>query len=207
MKYHDEILGLQGHRAGVARAISRVAPAPFVNLYVGIIMSCFSPITLGPFLTPFTSVIICLVLMVVAPVSPIVIQAHRGKVDLDVSAREMRLRFFAFSLLCYVAAYVVYWWLQCDIMRVLAAAYFGVTSAVMITTLRTKISVHAAGVGGPGTALLFVYGMAALPVVILWIAVVWARTTLRQHSLAQSVGGILIGMAVTLAVYSLLYQF
>jgi membrane-associated phospholipid phosphatase len=207
LKYHDEILGLEGRRVTVARAISRVTPAPFINLYVGIIMSFFPPATIGPLLAPLESVIICLILMVAAPVLPIVVQARRGKVDLDVSAREMRLRFFAFSLLCYVAAYEVYWWFQCDIMRILAAAYFGVTLGVMIATLRTKVSVHAAGVAGPGTALICVYGTVALPVVILWIAVVWARRILRQHTLLQLVGGILIGIAVTLAVYWLMYSF
>lgn len=206
LRYHDELLGLHGRRVSAARAISRVTPAPFINLYVGIIMSFFPPITLGPLLSPLESVMICLTLMVAAPVLPIVIQAYRGKVDLDVSAREMRLGFFAFSLLCYVAAYEVYWLFQCDIMRVLAAAYFGVTLGVMTATLRTKVSVHAAGVAGPGTALMCVYGMAALPVVILWIAVVWARRILRQHTLAQLVGGILIGIAVTLAVYWMMYR-
>lgn len=205
LKYHDEILGLQGRRVGVARFISRTTPAPFINLYVGLIMSYFPPNTLGPFLNPLESVLICLIMMVATPVLPILMQARRGKVDLDVSVREMRMRFFSFSLACYVAAYAVYWWYQCDIMRVLAAAYFGVTLGVMLATLRTKVSVHAAGVAGPGTALMYVYGMIATPVVILWIAVVWARTLLRQHTLAQSLGGILIGVAVTLTVYLMVY--
>lgn len=205
MKYHDETLGLQGRRVAAARAISRVAPAPFINLYVGIIISYFPPASIGPLLSPLESVVICLVLMVITPVSPIIVQARRGKVDLDVSTREMRAGFFAFSLLCYVAAYLVYWWFQCDVMRVLAAAYFAVTLGVLTATLRTKVSVHAAGVGGPGTALLYIYGMPALPVLVLWIAVVWARTTLRQHTVAQSVGGILIGIVITLTVYLLMY--
>jgi membrane-associated phospholipid phosphatase len=205
LKYHDEILGLQGRRVAVARFVSRTTPAPFINLYVGIIMSYFPPNTLGPFLSPSESLLICLIMMVATPVLPILIQARRGKVDLDVSVREMRTRFFLFSLACYVAAYAVYWSYQCDVMRVLAAAYFGVTLGVMLATLRTKVSVHAAGVAGPGTALIYVYGMAALPVVILWIAVVWARRTLRQHTLAQLVGGMLIGIAVTLAVYWMMY--
>ncbi len=205
MKYYDETLGLTGRRVLLARVISRVVPAPFVNLYVALIMSHFPPKSLGPYLNPLSIVLICLVLMVVLPLSPIVFQAWRGKVDLDVSTREMRLRFFMFSLVCYALAYVVYWIFQCDLMSVLAAAYFGVTLAVMISTLRTKVSVHAAGVGGPGAALLYVYGMLAVPVLALWVAVVWARTFLKQHTLLQSVAGLLIGAIVTYFVYALLY--
>ena len=205
VKYYDETLGLTGRRVLLARVISRVVPAPFVNLYVALIMSYFPPKSLGPHLNPLSIVLICLVLMVVLPLSPIVYQARRGKVDLDVSTREMRLRFFMFSLVCYALAYVVYWIFQCDLMSVLAAAYFGVTLAVMISTLRTKVSVHAAGVGGPGAALLYVYGMLAVPVLALWVAVVWARTFLKQHTLLQSVAGLLIGAIVTYFVYALLY--
>ncbi len=205
MKYYDETLGLTGRRVLLARAISRVVPAPFVNLYVTLIMSYFPPESLGPYLNPLSVVLICLALMVVLPLSPIVFQAWRGKVDLDVSTREMRLRFFMFSLVCYALAYVVYWFFQCGLMSVLAAAYFGVTLAVMISTLRTKVSVHAAGVGGPGAALLYVYGVLAVPVLALWVAVVWARTFLKQHTLAQSVAGLVIGAIVTYFVYALLY--
>ncbi|RDE15885.1 MAG: hypothetical protein C4K49_05415 [Candidatus Thorarchaeota archaeon] len=205
LKYYDETLGLTGRRVLLARVISRVVPAPFVNLYVTVIMSYFPPKSLGPYLSPLSIVLVCLVFMVVLPLSPIVFQAWRGKVDLDVSAREMRLRFFVFSLVCYTFAYVIYWLFQCSLMSVLAAAYFGVTLAVMISTLRTKVSVHAAGVGGPGTALLYVYGMLAVPVLVLWVAVVWARAYLKQHTLVQSVAGLAIGAIVTYFVYAFLY--
>jgi membrane-associated phospholipid phosphatase len=90
-------------------------------------------------------------------------------------------------------------------MLALAASYFTVTFGVMIATYFSKISVHAAGIGGPGTALLIVYGQIALPVVLIWFAVIWSRKTLQQHSLKQSIIGVLIGIVITMLTYSIFY--
>ncbi|MHA1943453.1 MAG: hypothetical protein ACW96M_03555, partial [Candidatus Thorarchaeota archaeon] len=124
MKYHDEILALEGRSVAVSRVISRVTPAPLINLYVGIIFSVASPIGLGPVLDPFSSILICLVIMVILPIVPIVYEAWKGNVDLDVSVKESRTRFFIFSMLCDVLAYSVYGYFGCHIMSTLAAAYF-----------------------------------------------------------------------------------
>ena len=90
-------------------------------------------------------------------------------------------------------------------MSALAAAYFTVTLGVTIVSLRTKASVHCAGVGGPGTALIYVFGAIATPVIFLWILVIWARTVLQQHSMIQSVIGILLGVIITALTYPLVY--
>jgi len=136
---------------------------------------------------------------------PIVIQAKRGIVDLDVSNQEQRLRFFLFAILCYIFAYGVYWWLASDVMRILAAAYIAVTTGVTITNEYTKVSVHAAGIAGPSTALIYMYGVPALPIIAIWGLVVWARSTLKQHSIAQGILGILLGVLITVAIYFVLY--
>lgn len=205
MKYGDELLDLHGRRVAVARVISRLSAAPLINLYVGIIFSIWSPIGLGPVLTPFSSVAVCVVVMVALPVGPIFMAAQSGTVDLDVSVRETRPKFFAFSLCCYVLAYLIYWYLGALLMSTLAAAYFFVTSGVMIVSFYSKVSVHAAGVGGPGIGLIIIFGLSALPVVLLWIAVVWARTTLQQHTFPQSIIGLLIGIVISEIVFTLLY--
>ncbi len=201
MKYGDQLLDLKGRRVTIARIISRITPAPLVNLYVGILFSFFSPIGLGPTLAPSYSLLICVWLMVILPIVPIFYSAFKGTVDLDVSERESRPIFFVFSLCCYVSAFGIYLLTQCHIMSTLALAYFSVTLGVLVASFRTKASVHAAGVGGPGTALIFVFGPPALLVILVWIAVVWARTVLQQHTIQQSVLGLVIGIVVTTIVY------
>ncbi len=205
MKYGDELLDLTGRDVSVARAVSRLTPAPLVNFYAGLIISIYPATSLGPVLTPLTNMLICIILMVVLPLAPIIYQAWRGKVDLDVSSREMRARFFVFALMCYALAYAVYWVTFCDEMRVLAAAYFFVTLGVMLATYISKVSVHATGVGGPGTAMLYIYGVSAFPVAFLWMAVVWARPKLKQHTTMQTIAGLLLGILITWCTYTVLY--
>ncbi|MFW9926498.1 MAG: hypothetical protein ACFFDM_06985 [Candidatus Thorarchaeota archaeon] len=205
MKYHDELLDLSGRHVKISRIISRITPAPLVNLYVGIIFSLISPIGLGPILDPFSSILICTIIMVLLPIVPIVYEAWKGNVDLDVSVRESRTKFFIFSMMCDVLAFSVYSYLGCHIMSTLAAAYFTVTLGVTVVSLKWKISVHGAGVGGPGAALVYVFGAIALLVVLVWILVIWARTTLKQHTIEQSVGGVFIAFVISWTTYILLF--
>jgi membrane-associated phospholipid phosphatase len=205
VKYHDELLELAGARITFSRAISRLTPAPLINLYVGIIFSLASPIGLGPYLSPLQSVLICILIMVILPISPIVLEAWRGNVDLDVSNRESRTKFFVFSMMCYVLAFVVYGYFRCHIMSTLAAAYFSVTFGVLLVSLRWKISVHGAGIGGPGAALIYVYGPIALSVIFVWAMVIYSRVTLKQHTLLQSIAGVLIAVIISWTTYVFLY--
>ncbi|MFX0107448.1 MAG: hypothetical protein ACFE7R_04125 [Candidatus Hodarchaeota archaeon] len=205
LKYHDETLELSGRHVMIARIISRLTPAPLINLYVGIIMIYYSPLGLGPYLDPIGALLICIFVMVILPIAPILLEVFRGNTDLDVSVQESRAKFFAFSLVCYAFAYSIYWIGECDIMRVLAAAYLTVTTGVMIANEVIKVSVHGAGVGGPGTALLYVYGWLALPVVLVWVAVIWSRTALKQHTLMQAVAGVALGVLITVLTYLILY--
>jgi len=205
LRFNDESLDITGPGVQIARVVSRLTPAPLINLYVGLIMVYTSPISLGPMLNPTMALLILVLGMVILPIIPIIHSAWRGHIDLDVSSRENRARFFAFSLLCYAMVYIIFSLAECLILAVLSAAYFTVTSGVMIATLKTKVSVHGAGVGGPGTALLIVYGWIAWPIIILWITVIWSRTVLNQHSLAQAVAGVMLGILITVPTYWLLY--
>jgi membrane-associated phospholipid phosphatase len=205
VKYHDELLDLKGPGVTASRVISRFTAAPLINLYVGIIFSFASPIGLGPVLTPLSSILIVTIVMVILPPAPIVYEAWKGNVDLDVSERETRTKFFVFSMICDVVAFAIYSYFDCLIMSTLAAAYFTVTLGVMLVSLKWKISVHGAGIGGPGTALIYVYGLIGSLVVVFWILVIYSRVTLKQHTLGQSIGGVILAMMITFFTYFFLY--
>ncbi|MHA1908292.1 MAG: hypothetical protein ACW98Y_13420 [Candidatus Thorarchaeota archaeon] len=204
MKFADEHLELPGYQAKLARAISRLTPAPLFDLYVGIIFVFSSPIGLGPILTPWFALLICIIFMVTLPVVPIVYAAWRGKVDLDVSEQAMRGRFFLYAIVFYVIAFDIYTIASCDVLAWLSAAYITVTAGVMMATKWSKVSVHTAGVGGPGTALFFIYGVLAWPVVLVWVLVVWSRVYLRQHSFLQALVGLILSILITMVTYFIL---
>ena len=205
MKYGDETLDLSGRDVTLARAISRITPAPIINLVVGTIMSIASSDRLGPILTPSTSILLCLIFMVVLPVAPILVEAYRGKVDLDVSRQEVRTKFFAYAILFYLIAFSSYYLADAQVMINLSAAYITVTTGVMLVNRISKVSVHGAGVGGPGTALMIEYGFLAAPIIPVWILVVWSRTVLKQHTLTQSLSGVLLAAVITLLTYCTLF--
>jgi membrane-associated phospholipid phosphatase len=181
-----------------------LTPAPLFDLYVGIIFVVSSPIGLGPILSPWVALLICIIFMVTLPVVPIVYEAWRGKVDLDVSEQALRGKFFLYAIIFYVIAFDIYTVASCDVFAWLSAAYITVTTGVMIANKWSKISVHAAGVGGPGTALFFIYGLFAWPVILVWTLVVWSRVYLQQHSLKQALGGILLSIVITMVTYLIL---
>jgi hypothetical protein len=201
LRFADQDLDISGTRVTVARVISRVTPAPLFNLYVGIVVAFSSPIGLGPNLDAVSSLTICFFLMVILPAAPIVYEAMKGRIDLDVSEQAMRTRFFLAAILFYIAAYGIYSVLECRVMAVLALAYVTVTIGIMIITWWSKVSVHCAGVGGPGTAIIIVYGVLGLPVILVWIAVVWSRPVLRQHTLKQAVIGLVAAVIITCVTY------
>jgi membrane-associated phospholipid phosphatase len=75
---------------------------------------------------------------------------------------------------------------------------YAVNSLVMaMITLRWKISAHAAGAAMPFTALLTVFGTAALPLGIIIPVVCWARVRSKMHTVAQTCAGALLGFALT----------
>lgn len=201
MKFADQDLNISGARVTVARVISRITPAPLFNLYVGIVIAFASPIGLGPYLDAISSLAICFLLMVILPAAPIVYEAMKGRIDLDVSEQAMRTRFFLAAIVFYIAAYVIYWIMECHVMAVLALAYVTVTTGIMVITWWSKVSVHCAGVGGPGTAIIIIYGIFGLPVILVWIAVVWSRPVLKQHTLKQAVVGLMAAIIITCITY------
>ncbi|MHA1638238.1 MAG: hypothetical protein ACTSUB_09520 [Candidatus Thorarchaeota archaeon] len=205
MRYADETMDLDGKGVSAARKISRLTPAPLINLYVGIIIAFGSPTNLGPILNSWSVLLLVVVFMVLLPVAPIVLEAWRGNIDLDVSVQEMRVKFFLNAIFFYIIAFIVFFLTECHVMVVLSVAYIMVTVGVMSSTMKSKVSVHAAGIGGPSTALFYMYGIIAIPVILLWILVIWARTTLKQHTLTQSIIGLIIGIVITIITYELLW--
>jgi membrane-associated phospholipid phosphatase len=79
----------------------------------------------------------------------------------------------------------------------LMLCYVGNTVIMMLISLRWKISVHASGITGPATALIYSLGMTAVPLLLVAVPVCWARVKLGAHTLAQVAVGVLLTIPVT----------
>lgn len=89
----------------------------------------------------------------------------------------------------------------------LMACYFVNSLAMMLITLRYKISIHAAGVAGPAVFLVRLYGLAIWPFLLVAAVVSWARYQLEMHSVWQLILGLLVTGLLTyvqLEVYRLI---
>lgn len=114
--------------------------------------------------------------------------------DFNVSERKQRTRPFLGAAASYFAGGGVLLLMRAPtIITALMLCYAGNTIIMLLITLRWKISIHASGVAGPTTALVYSLGVFAAVFYILLIPVGWARMRLRAHTPWQ----ILAGASVT----------
>ena len=74
---------------------------------------------------------------------------------------------------------------------------------LLIVNMFWKISAHLFGITCPVTMIILLYGIPALPIVILPILIGWSRIKLKCHSLSQVLAGASWGVLATLSFYYL----
>ncbi|MFX1343193.1 MAG: hypothetical protein ACFFAL_10945 [Promethearchaeota archaeon] len=186
------------------RIISVMLSPPAIALGTVTVFAFFSPIGTG-LLQPWQSFLLGLFFIVIGPILPLTAMVARGKLTFDVRNRRDRPLLYLAAILVYSIGGVVAWFYQDHIMAVLAVAYGAVTSAIAIVSLFWKVSAHAAGVAGPITGLIWIYGLIPVPFLLLAVLVAWARWRQGLHTITQLVSGILIAMIVTAGVYWLFW--
>ena len=186
------------------RIISVMLSPPAIALGTVTVFTFFSPIGTG-LLQPWQSFLLGLFFIVIGPILPLTAMVALGKLTFDVRNRRDRPLLYLAAILVYSVGGVVAWFYQDHTMAVLAVAYGAVTSAIAIVSLFWKVSAHAAGVAGPITGLIWIYGLIPVPFLLLAVLVAWARWHQGLHTITQLVSGILIAMIVTAGVYWLFW--
>ena len=128
--------------------------------------------------------------------------------DLDVTDRSERKAPFMVSILVYTLGTVIMFALNApSIVSALMFCYTTNTLVTFLISLHWKISVHAVGVAGPLTVLVYFFGWLYSPLLLLIIPIGWSRIELNAHTLAQVVVGFLLSIVITWAQLVLLFQF
>ena len=118
--------------------------------------------------------------------------------DFNVSERKERTRPFVGAAASYLAGGGVLLLMKAPtIIIALMLCYAGNTVIMLLITLRWKISIHASGVAGPTTALVYSIGACAAVFFILLIPVGWARMQLKAHTPWQILVGALVTVIAT----------
>lgn len=91
-----------------------------------------------------------------------------------------------------------------ELLALVGAMLAGLAVVLGITTV-WKVSVHSGVAAGTGVILAMTFGtVALLPTVAAVVIIAWARVALSDHTVAQVIGGSVIGAAVAGVVFHLL---
>jgi len=140
----------------------------------------------------------------VLPYAIILRGVRRGRLsDRNIGLREERVRFAVVALtsilvgLAVLAAFDA----PAEMVALQASIAVGVTCGWVIT-LWWKISVHAAIAAGAATVLVVVFETALLAVWPLVGLVAWSRVEVGDHTPAQVVAGVALGIAVNATIFT-----
>jgi membrane-associated phospholipid phosphatase len=118
--------------------------------------------------------------------------------DFNVSERRQRTRPFVGAAASYLAGSGVLLLLKGPtIIIALMLCYACNTIIMLLITLRWKISIHASGIAGPTTALVYSIGTWAAVFFMLLIPVGWARVQLKAHTPWEIFAGALVTAITT----------
>jgi len=123
--------------------------------------------------------------------------------DKHATARRQRIASFVIMLISYPVGWLVLALTGAPlIFTALAAIYTFVTLGLLVFNLllRYKASGHAAGVCGPIAAVIYIFGIAAIPLLLLLPLIIWARLAAEGHNFWQTVVGATMSALIAIAV-------
>jgi membrane-associated phospholipid phosphatase len=178
----------------LANAITGILNAPFISLYAfAVTIAALSPPNALPIflLTTFFATLL--------PMGVIYYMFKRGFLkDMYAFDRQTRFKPFLGAMLCYFLGLIALIATSAPLLvSVLMAGYMINTFVMMLITLRWKISIHASGIAGPATFLVYAFGIQFVWMFLLILPVGWARLKLNAHTLSQVVIGFSLTVALT----------
>jgi len=182
----------------ILKLLSHILSPPAIAAATAVIFSTLSP-------NIILSAILGVFLLAIIPSLPFLYLLKKRLTYADIRSRKARVAVLAAAVVCYIASSAVFYYLDYHSMFAISLAYLFVTAVVMMNNFFWKISVHAAGIAVPTTALVFVFGIWLVPLYVFTAAVFYARLKLKAHTLAQLFGGAAVGTVITFLTYLVFY--
>ena len=182
----------QTHRDAL-RYLSHSLSAPIIATPVFVALVLLESATI-------LSAILSVFFATIVPVIGITGFARSEGLDYDIPEKRARARPFEIAILSYLAGFTTLVTIGAPVMLSgLMLAYLINTCAMFLITLVWKISVHAAGVTGPLSFLVFKLGLLWGFLYLLVIPVGLIRVRLGQHTSLQVLAGAVLSAALTWA--------
>ena len=160
---------------------------------------------------PFVAVtFITTLFAAILPLSVLLIWETRtnAKFDLDIPARTDRNHPLLVASASYLIGTVVLVAVYAPLLTtVVMFGFFAGTLFLFFINLYWKISIHAMGIAGPTTVLVFVFGYWGVLLGLLLPPVIWSRVYLKKHTVAQAITGAVLGFVLTAVMLSLLLRY
>ena len=119
------------------------------------------------------------------------------------TVHRQRVASFIFMIISYPLGWLVDSLIGAPrILTAMSATYTFVTVGLIIFNLflHYKASGHAAGVSGPVTSMIYIYGLWATPLLLLLPLVTWARLAAKGHNFWQTVVGATMSGLISISV-------
>jgi membrane-associated phospholipid phosphatase len=204
MRYGDQELAQPiPRRLRVARLVGELLSPPPILVAVALAVAWVSSptramaVVWGTIAALFASVL---------PYALILRGVRRGRLsDRNISLRKQRIRFggVAIASILFGLAVLAALDAPAEMVALLASIAVGVAGG-WVVTLWWKISVHAAIAAGAATVLTLVFGPALLAVWPLVALIAWSRVQVGDHTPAQVLAGVALGIVVNATVFPLL---
>lgn len=143
------------------------------------------------------TVLAAIFIMTVVPTIYVIVLMKRGVFEnFHVSDRRQRKYLFPVLILCFAVTIYLLWRDPAIGRLVVATLAFGLPNLILIAlvSLRFKVSLHCAGIGGMLPPVAYPFGAAGL---ITGTAVLlltgWSRVQLREHTPTEVIAGSLLG--------------
>jgi hypothetical protein len=148
---------------------------------------------------PFVLISLTTLFGAILPLSSTYYLVRKGIIpDLYASDRATRTEPFLWAMASYLTGVTVLLYVNAPfVVTALMACYFVNAIVMLIITLYWKISIHAVGVSGPVTALVFELGAKMLIFFLLMLPVGWARVELKAHNKRQVAAGAILSSILT----------
>lgn len=181
-------------RKRIAQFLSAAMNAPLIALVTFIPLILLQVKASAPLLIAITTLFGSII-----PLVSVYYMVRRGIIhDVYASDRRTRSKPFTVAIASYLMGVVALLTVNAPrSVTALMACYLVNAFILTVISLAWKISIHASGVAGPLTALVFQLGAKMLPFFLLALPVAWARIELKAHDLKQVTAGTLLTTGLT----------
>ena len=144
---------------------------------------------------------VSLIFLAIVPALSLLFYIPRRNEPWASTEKRQRVMSFVFMAVSYPIGFVMTKLVQAPaIFEAIMLTYVIVVLGLILVNTFFKASGHAAGVAGPVSAMIYLYGLIAAPLIALIPLTMWARVRAKGHTLSQTIVGALLSAAITVTV-------